>query len=329
MKLLLSALALAFSINSFAQLPPFIPAEQPAAPEYSKPENWAALPFRADAADFIPKGETPVSDSIKKADVFYIYPTIYKNGNTWLEDLTDEKLNKRIDKLPIRYQASVFNQYARVYAPRYRQAIINVFYSDSTTRETVLDAAYQDVKRAFEYYLKNYNNGRPIIIASHSQGTHHARRLLAEYFDNKALYQKLIAAYVVGYSVQESRYKSLRLCNDSTETGCYVTWLSYTKDFYPRDFLSKNAVSVNPVSWKRDTLWTTFSEHKGAILKNINRNLPATNSARIKGGILWVDSKIALVRMYKNLHIGDYNLFWHDIRYNAGVRINSYLKKNP
>ncbi len=39
------------------------------------------------------------------------------------------------------------------------------------------DLAYEDLKTAFENYLKHYNKGRPIIIASHSQGSLHALRL--------------------------------------------------------------------------------------------------------------------------------------------------------
>jgi hypothetical protein len=41
------------------------------------------------------------------------------------------------------------------------------------------------VKDAFEYYLKNYNNGRPIIIAGHSQGSGHGARILKDYLMEK------------------------------------------------------------------------------------------------------------------------------------------------
>jgi hypothetical protein len=66
----------------------FDPAKQPAAPDYSLTANWSALPFRLDAADKIPSDEKWVDDSLKDVDVFYIYPTIYRNGNTWNEDLS-------------------------------------------------------------------------------------------------------------------------------------------------------------------------------------------------------------------------------------------------
>ena len=61
--------------------------------------------------------------------------------------------------------------------------------------------AYADIKAAFEYYLKNYNHGRPIIIASHSQGSTHALHLLKDYFENKPLQKQLVAAYIVGMTI--------------------------------------------------------------------------------------------------------------------------------
>ena len=88
-----------------------------------------------------------------------------------------------MDKKPVRYQASVFNRSCRVYAPRYRQAIVRVFKEESKDGKKALDLAYRDVKRAFQYYLDHYNQNRDFIIASHSQGTLHCTRLLKEMID--------------------------------------------------------------------------------------------------------------------------------------------------
>ena len=75
-----------------------------------------------------------------------------------------------------------------------------------------LDFAYQDVKAAFEYYLKHYNNGRPIIIASHSQGTWHAESLLHDYFENDStLRKRLVAAYLIGGWVKKRVQKYPRM----------------------------------------------------------------------------------------------------------------------
>jgi len=80
---------------SFSQrLEPFDSEIHYPAPDYSLEQNWSALPFRADAADEIPKGESWITDSLKNVDVFYIHPTIYGKGKKWNADVSDKKLNK-------------------------------------------------------------------------------------------------------------------------------------------------------------------------------------------------------------------------------------------
>ncbi len=152
-------------------------ASQPPVPDYSQERNWAALPTVKDQADLTPKGLKD-GQATAIADVFYVHPTIYsdtrKGNDQWNASLADEKLNESVDDTAIKNQASIFNAAGRVYAPRYRQAHLNVFRRRGTeVAEGALDLAYQDVLAAFDYFLENYNEGRPIIIASHSQGTLH------------------------------------------------------------------------------------------------------------------------------------------------------------
>jgi len=58
---------------------------------------------------------------------------------------------------------------------------------DRSAADKAFDLAYEDIKTAFEFYLKNHSHGRPIIIASHCQGTLYPGRLLKEFFENKML----------------------------------------------------------------------------------------------------------------------------------------------
>ncbi|MCW3125935.1 MAG: hypothetical protein JWO03_1593, partial [Bacteroidetes bacterium] len=169
-------------------LPVFDSMPAPPAPDYALAQNWAALPFHKDAADLVPQGIESVADSLKQIDVFYIHPTTYNHGTTWNADVNDAAQNKIVDNRPVKYQATAWNGTCRVYAPRYRQAVLQSFFGpDKASGPKALDLAYMDVKRAFEYYLAHYNNGRPIVIASHSQGSYHARRLLKEFFDKGQL----------------------------------------------------------------------------------------------------------------------------------------------
>jgi len=133
-------------------------------PDYSKEKYWAALPTKKDSADAVPHGSgLKDGQANAKADVFFIYPTIYLAGRDWNADINNKRLNRRIDKTTIRLQASVFNGSCKVYAPRYRQAVLASFRNDNENGKKALDFAYQDVKAAFEYYLKYYNNGEPLI----------------------------------------------------------------------------------------------------------------------------------------------------------------------
>ena len=299
------------------------------APDYSHEKNWSALPFRKDVADKIPKNETWIHDSLKQVDVFYVHPTLYSHGKTWNAKLNNKSLNRRIDKFPVKIQSTPFNHVGRVYAPRYRQAILESYFDTTGVGKQALSFAYEDVKNAFEYFLKHYNKGRPIIIASHSQGSNHCRKLLKEYFDNEAMKQQLVAAYIVGFAVFPEDYELLEPCEQATDNHCYITWASYQKDYYPskKNKLSQHLlgnVCINPVSWTRDTLMTTG---KGAFLLNINKKKYKVK-CQIKDNYLWVDTNMTFFKRKKTLHTIDYNLFWYDIRENAKIRVDNYILKN-
>lgn len=314
---------------SLAQRTAFEAEDHPEAPDYSVESNWSALPFRSDAADVLPNKETWISDSLKEVDVFYVHPTIYQRGPLWNASLEMKNINRRVDKYPVRLQASVFNESCRVYTPRYRQAVVKVFYHKSEDGEKALDLAYSDVKRAFEYYLKHYNQGRPFIIAGHSQGTHHTRRLLREMIDTPELHKQMVAAYVIGFTINESMYENLKFCSDSTETGCIISWMSYREGHVPKGDWYKTMQSVNPLSWSLDTNRVVLEDHAGTVVLNPKRIKPRRMEARVAdigGKVLWVRTQAPWFRGWKNLHLADYGLFYMDIRKNVKTRINTYMK---
>ncbi len=93
-------------------------------PDYNNLASWAAHPFKKDPSDNVPEDlKNELKDSI--ADVFFIHPTTY-TGNIlpmgWNADINNGDVNWKTDNSTILYQASVFNKYCRVFAPRYRQA---------------------------------------------------------------------------------------------------------------------------------------------------------------------------------------------------------------
>jgi len=325
-------------------------------PDYSNPFFWAASPYKHDPSDSIPsflKNEKRDSS----VDVFFIHPTSYQDMNKkvdllndatdkkqifnelktvpWNADLTDTALNNETDYRPILYQASVFNGSCRVFAPRYRQANIKAFFArTSDASKKAFDLAYADIKQAFEYYLKYNNNGRPIIIASHSQGSLHAIRLLQEYFDGKPLQQKLVCAYIIGYQIEPDAFKKIPVGISPAQTGCYVGWRSYQKDVLPKAVAEENgkSVCVNPLTWTTSSTEAPKELNKGSLL-GFNMLVQQSVAATIEpsSNILWVtmpEKGSEKMKQMKNLHVFDYNLFWMNIRTNVKERINAYRQLN-
>jgi len=299
---------------------------------YENFKNWAAHPWKKDNSDSIPKNliEIETKDSI--ADVFFIHPTTFtqKDFKEWNADINDEELNINTDNTTILYQASVFNKSCRVFAPRYRQAHINAFYINQDSAKQYFDIAYNDIKNAFQYYLEHYNNGRPIIIASHSQGTKHAGRLLKEFFENKPLFKQLICAYIIGMPIPENYFTSIPPCGEANQTGCFVGWRTYKEGYTPDNIKNEKfkCIVVNPLSWKLNEDYVSIKMNRGGVLKNFNKIVPKVVDAKISNNILWSCKPNVFGKLFftaKNFHIGDINLFYMNIRENVDVRIKSYM----
>ena len=304
-------------------------------PDYNNLNYWAASPFKYDPSDNSPK-EFAATKKDSLADVFFVYPTSYTNSKMpdgWNADINDQAVNAKTDNNSILYQASVFNKYCRVFAPRYRQANLNAFFTnDKEKASAAFDTAYTDVKKAFEYYLENYNDGRPIIIASHSQGTLHAARLLKEFFEGKPLKNQLVCAYLIGLPVFTNYFSELKPCADSTATGCFISWRTF-QEGYVAPIVEKEtqkAYVINPLTWTMDTTLAPSDLNKGAVLRNFNKVIPGLVHAQIHKNVLWVNKPrflgSALLKI-KNYHIADYNLFYENIRENVGTRIRAFIKK--
>ena len=167
------------------------------APIYDDPVFWAALPDSSDPADLVPAGIQSQTQR-QPVDTFFIHPTGYLTSTSWTSPMNPDSGTEENTLWMMANQASAYNGCCNVYAPRYREATIVSYFGEPSVRDEVLGFAYQDVKRAFEHYLEFYNQGRPFIIAGHSQGSHHALRLLSEVIDSSELHERMVAAYLIG-----------------------------------------------------------------------------------------------------------------------------------
>ena len=310
-------------------------------PDYGNLDYWAAHPWKQDPSDSVPAPlKNEPGDSV--ADVFFLHPTTYTKKRKLKKqnaDIDDDYINAKTDYSTILYQASVFNQQCRVFAPRYRQAhIANFFLKDKEKKDKAFNLAYEDLKNAFVYYLKTWNKGRPLIIASHSQGSLLAERLLKEFFDasqdpaQPLLEKKLVVAYIIGWAVPKEYFTSLKMCTDSLQTGCLCSWRTLRKGFVPHFLKNENGNSyvTNPLSWTTTNEYASKKLNKGSVLKKFNTIYYQTTDAQISNGLLYVKKpKFPWSFLYftRNYHIADINLYYLNLRENIRQRIGAYQRK--
>ena len=339
--------------------PPSTPFDQmtpPPAPDYTKPEAWAVWPGRPSKADVIPTGIKGGAATNPDVDVFFVHPTTYLANATWNARFDEGgATGEQLENGELRYQTSIFNGCCRMFAPRYRQTTISAFLSPKDDSFKAYDLAYGDVVRAFDYYIANENKGRPFILASHSQGSLHATRLLQErIIANPALRKKLVVAYIVGASMPEAmEWTGLPACNKARQTGCIVDWnsvtaltplalgrgimMTYGEGRY-QTVGKKTWLCVNPLSWDRTTI-SPASVNEGALGNSGTGNdltplVPAVTGAKCSRGRLVVslprskrEGFVDPLTKLGSYHNHDYNLFYASVRQNAIDRAKAYVAK--
>lgn len=293
--------------------------------------------MKVDSADLTPNASLSDMQDSAAVDVFFLHPTTYtrRNGNReWNGPIQDLKLKERTDKFPIKFQATVFNGTARVFAPYYRQAHLYVYYTKKNRESAAkaLQVAYRDVEASFQYYMKHENQGRPFIIASHSQGTQHAVRLIREYIDGKPIQKQMVTAYLVGMPVKLNAFQNIPPCENEQETNCYCSWRTWLRGHQPKIKIDTfgDLLVTNPLTWKTSG-YAEKAMNRGTLLQNFQKMyVPGLVDAEVHKNVLWVRKPkfpwSFLFRM-RNYHVADYNFFWMNLRENAALRSRVFITK--
>jgi hypothetical protein len=307
-------------------------------PNYTQLAYWAAHPYKYDVSDSVPKdivGKYMVDSTV---DVFFVHPTTYIEKEKSLgynAPINNAVLNAKTDFTAILYQASAFNNGTRVFAPRYRQANINCYYptsfDDSLQCIKAFELAYYDVKMAFLTFIKQFNGNRPFIIASHSQGTTHAKRLIKEFIEGTVLQNRMVAAYLIGIVVPENYFVNLPACGNPNQTGCYVSWRTVKDDFIPAYAINEKftATVTNPLTWNVQIPIADKNQNKGSMLYDFNKIMPNITAAKVKGNFLSTHKPKFFGNIFfnrKDYHIGDINLYYINIKENVAQRISAFWK---
>lgn len=321
---------------------------------YADTGMWLARPelVKGNPSLWLPQGfektEVALPDG-KKAAVFFIHPTSFLKKNHWNAPLDDKESQARA-RIFLRGQASAFNAIGEVWAPRYRQATLGAFLTDKPEGQQALDAAYQDVLVAFDYFISEIPGDQPIVLAGHSQGSLHLTNLLKDRVAGTPLANRIVAAYVVGWPVSvETDISEMGLdsCETPDQTRCILSWQSFaepadygrivevydmTIGFNGQPRKDSKLLCSNPINGDIDSA-AVASSNLGTLvpdddLSDATLVVGAVPARCDKRGFLLIGDPPELgpyALPGNNYHVYDYSLFWTNIRTDVQQRMTAFL----
>ena len=284
------------------------PDEAPKPNNYADPKSWLCRPGAHDAcdidetttvvaADGTLTKETWKADPGAPIDCFYVYPTISTDPGP-NSDMTADPAEINV----IKQQFARFASKCKPYAPLYRQITLvglrKVLANPNVALPFGEGVQYDDVRDAWNHYLKNDNKGRGVVLVGHSQGSFILMDLIRREIDGKPIQSKLVSAILMGTVVPVPKgkdvggaFKNIPLCHSATQTGCLITFASFRSTVPPpaNTLFGKvpdanmSAACVNPAALAGG------SGELHAYLSNDGRTITGTIKPK-----LWVTPEVAI-----------------------------------
>ncbi len=240
-------------------------------------------PWESDSAWY--HSNTPQSDD--KIDLFYIVSTNVlsaedENGNIIYQTQLNESDRKAFDA-EFRYVEKHFSQSDfNYFAPYYHQFTFEAVNLAPEKYQEVYASVSDEICQAFDYYMEHQNNGRRYALVGFSQGGMLVLDLLKHMTEEQ--YNRMVAAYALGYRITEEDCKNnhIRPANGETETGVTISFNSALSTDGVWPLVAEGAATcINPVNWKTDSTPATFNyegeEHTVSIDKQTNMLIVKTN----------------------------------------------------
>lgn len=300
--------------------------------DYSKGENWMIRQNNGD----------------HDVDVFYLYPTVVSPktpGNiSEIDQYMKFEALKYFEKGP-----SCFDEFTNIFAPYYRQFADKVLFKFENGQEFIdkIDESKvkEDVFDALDYYFNHYNNGRPYILASHSQGSITMQYVISEYMKmHPDIYERMIAGYLIGFSITNRFLEEnphIKAAEGEDDTGVIITWNTEGPDssLFSLPVLDEPQICINPLNWKTDETYAPLEMNKGSYDLKTHSIIPGVADAKIdkkrnviicttasEHGYHYIPAQLRLFGD-KSYHINDWNFYYNNIKENALKRIEAFFKK--
>lgn len=278
-------------------------------------------------------------------DVFYLSDTAYSKPDATSPDIGPIDAPSMIsgDQAAFERTATAFAPVANIYAPYYRQVDTKVQSSMTPAEQVAMVGSIptSDAIAAFQYYLDHFNDGRPFILAGHSQGSSVLTHLLADYMGTHPdVYRRMVAAYVIGYPVTPQYLADnphLRFAEGPTDTGVIISYNTEAPTLgvtNPVMLGVTDALVINPITWTRTETPATAAENLGSWLP-ASTNGPSTKTEafadatiNLARGVIICDSPDAQPLATEGImHSYDYPFYYFDIQANAAARVERFMTR--
>lgn len=278
--------------------------------DYSREENW----FQTDRNG--------------NGDIFYICSTDVK-GKT-LEDGTTvyyASVTDSSDRAALLHEMKGVDRRLggtlNFYAPYYRQMTLESYFEPDLVESRYLRKPAQDIRAAFQYYIKHLNNGRPFILAGFSQGGQAVVDLLQQMPDSVC--SRMVAAYALGWHISkedlEKAHGHIKGAQGATDTGVTICYNTVRSPQDANSSISGNSViAINPVNWCTDATPATIQDTVTIHLD------PATNLL-IADGYKRTDHAMLPLFGPGNYHTFEIRWYTPELRQNIQDRLDAFLKK--
>jgi hypothetical protein len=228
------------------------------------------------------------NDTGNGADVFYIASTWeydWYTTDSIVSHYADTSNPKHIANMDIEMTAAAdyMADGNNFYSPYYRHITLDSWatLNEDTISRRYRDVAFVDVQNAFNYFIDNFNEKRPFIIAGFSQGGKSVVELMKTMPEE--VRDRMIAAYVLGYKVTPDDVAVapwIKAATGEADTGVTICYNSVSDVKYLKPVVSApNVMCINPVNWRtddtpailNDTITVTLNpEYKVLVLKGFD-----------------------------------------------------------
>ncbi len=305
--------------------------------DYSLGMNWL----------FRPKKEK----RIKETDVFFVYPTVFgRPGKKKHHNMNPyNPLMRFLAWVLTIWRASFLAEDCNVFTPHYRQVGIETLEMKESEAKPRFELAYSDVRDAFLYYMEHLNEGRPFILAGHSQGSAMLLELLLREFSDDRYDKQFVAAYIIGFSITKEdleKHPHLKLAEAENDTGVIISYNTSAEGVKLMRVVRKGSVCVNPLNWKQTNEYAPRQMNLGSVLFKIGRYTIEKKQFTgayicIKQGVVMIDKEAlhtllnvrlpALNRIFMSrmtLHTLDIALFYRNLQRSVKKRIENFAQQS-